>query len=162
VNWCSGTQSAFALSGHSISLSLEPASYNETYASPGPFTGYAPYVGSGAPNVLWFEGTAEMRLATALYGQSTSAPEESMTRWEALTQSEDGAPLQSDQTVNDPAYGVEYHVWPAAAAAAWVIPPRPEQPQVFRRAAAARHHAGHRMEQGSWGQPDHDYQHWGC
>ena len=114
-------QSAFALSGRSISLSLEPASYNETYSSPGPFTGYAPYIGSGAPNVLWFEGTAEMRLATAPYGQSTSTLEESMSRWEALTQSEDGAPLQSDQTVNDSAYGVEYHVWPAAAAAAWVI-----------------------------------------
>jgi hypothetical protein len=114
-------QSAFALSGRSIVLSLEPAGYNETYSSPGPFTGYIPYIGPGAPNVLWFEGTAEMRLATSLYGQSTSALEESMSRWEALTPNVDGAPLQADETVNDPAYGEEYHVWPAAAAAAWVI-----------------------------------------
>jgi hypothetical protein len=113
-------QSAFALTGRSILLSSAPASYNMTYSAAGPFSGYAPYLGTGAPEVLWFEGTAEMRMATAAYGQSTSALDASMTQWEALTLKSGGV-LQSNKTVADPAYGVEYHVWPAAAAAAWAI-----------------------------------------
>ncbi len=113
-------QSAYALSGRSISLSSEQATYNTTYSSPGPFTGFAPYIGAGAPAVLWFEGTAEMRMAAAAYGQSTSALDASMTEWESLTLAGGGV-LQSDKTVNDPTYGEEYHVWPAAAPAAWVI-----------------------------------------
>jgi hypothetical protein len=114
-------QSAFALGKRSIALSSAPATYNQTYSAPGPFTGFAPYAGSGAPEVLWFEGTAEMRMAAAAYGQSTTALDESMAQWEAVTKKGSGAPLQSNQTLTSPAYGVEYHVWPAAAAAAWVI-----------------------------------------
>src|SRR6201999_1628307 len=64
-------QSAFALNGRSISLSSEPSTYNMRYSAPGPFTGFAPYLGTGAPAVMWFEGTAEMRMASAAYGQST-------------------------------------------------------------------------------------------
>jgi hypothetical protein len=114
-------QSSFALSASSISLSSALGSYNMTYAAPGPFSGYEPYAGSGVPEVLWFEGTAEMRMANAAYGLSTTALDASMAQWEALTASSSGAPLQSNQTITSPAYGVEYHVWPAAAAAAWVI-----------------------------------------
>jgi hypothetical protein len=117
----SHAQSYFALSGRSISLSATPASYNMTYSAPGPFSGYEPYYGSGAPEVLWFEGTAEMRMASAAYAQSTAALDQSMAQWEALSPQSDDAPLQSNQTIISPAYGVEYHVWPAAAAAAWVI-----------------------------------------
>jgi hypothetical protein len=115
------TQSDYALGGQSISLSAAPASYNMTYSAPGPFSGYEPYAGSGAPEVLWFEGSAEMRMASAAYGQSTAALDQSMAQWEALSPQSDGAPLQSNQTISNPAYGVEYHVWPAAAAAAWAI-----------------------------------------
>jgi hypothetical protein len=114
-------QSAFALTGRTITPSKEPGTYNTTYSSTGPFSGFAPYIGANAPNVLWFEGTAEMRLVSALYGQSTTTLDQSMTQWEALTQSESGAPLQADQTLTSPTYGEEYHVWPAASAAAWVI-----------------------------------------
>jgi hypothetical protein len=45
------TQSAFALTGQSIVKSSDPATYNETYSAPGPFTGFAPYIGPNAPNV---------------------------------------------------------------------------------------------------------------
>jgi microcompartment protein CcmK/EutM len=114
-------QSAFALHGRSIALSAEPASYNMTYSSPGPFTGFAPYLGVGAPNVLWFEGTAEMRYLDTLYGQSTTTLDESIVQWAAPTKKDSGAPLQADRTVTTPAYNAEYHVWPAAAGAAWVI-----------------------------------------
>jgi hypothetical protein len=114
-------QSSFALSASSISLSSALGTYNMTYSASGPFSGYEPYAGSGVPEVLWFEGTAEMRMANTTYGLSTTALDASMVQWEALTASSSGAPLQSNQTITIPAYGVEYHVWPAAAAAAWVI-----------------------------------------
>ncbi len=114
-------QTYFALGNRSISLSSAPATYNMSYSAPGPFTGYMPYFGSGAPEVLWFEGTAQMRMAAAVYGQSTTTLDQSMTLWEAVTKKGNDAPLQSDRTLTSPAYGVEYHVWPAAAAAAWVI-----------------------------------------
>ncbi len=32
-----------------------------------------------------------------------------------------GAPLQADRTVTSVAYGAEFHVWPAAAAGAWLL-----------------------------------------
>ena len=114
-------QTYFALSGRSISLSSEPATFNTTYSAAGPFTGFEPYLETGAPEVLWFEGTAEMRMAAAAYGQSTSELDASMTQWEALTAAGAGGVLQSNQTLSSPNYGVEYHVWPAAAAAAWVL-----------------------------------------
>jgi hypothetical protein len=113
-------QTYYALSGRSISLSSTPTAYNMSYSAAGPFTGFAPYVGTGAPEVLWFEGTAEMRMASAAYGQSTTALDASIAQWEALT-APGGGVLQANQTLTSPAYGVEYHVWPAAAAAAWVI-----------------------------------------
>ncbi|MGA2165807.1 MAG: hypothetical protein ABSH36_15250, partial [Solirubrobacteraceae bacterium] len=112
-------QTYFALSGRSIALSSTPATYNMSYSATGPFTGFEPYLGTGAPEVLWFEGTAEMRMAAATYGQSTTALDASMSEWEALTPA--GGVLQSNQTLTSSSYGVEYHVWPAAAAAAWVV-----------------------------------------
>lgn len=117
----SHAQSAFALGPRPVSLSADPAAYNETYSGKGNYSGYEPYSGVGVPDVLWFEGTAEMRMATAAYAQNTSALDQSMSRWESITAANAGAPLQADQTVTSAAYGVEYHVWPAAAAAAWVI-----------------------------------------
>ena len=61
-------QGAFAVSGSSIVKSSEPATYNQTYSASGPFSGFAPYVGSDAPNVLWPEGTAEMLVAEPALG----------------------------------------------------------------------------------------------
>ena len=66
-------QGAFAVSARSIALSSDPNTYNMTYTARGPFTGFMPYAGNDAPDVLWFEGTAGVRLATAALGQSTDA-----------------------------------------------------------------------------------------
>jgi hypothetical protein len=52
------TQTAFALTGRSIVKSSDPATYNETYSAAGPFSGFAPYLGTDAPDVLWTEGTS--------------------------------------------------------------------------------------------------------
>jgi len=111
--------SAFAVSGRSIVKSSNPASYNETYSASGPFSGFAPYLGTGAPNVLWTEGSAEMLLAQAALGQSTTALSGSLNQIAALTSND--APVQADQVQVNATYGEAYHVWPAAAAGAWVM-----------------------------------------
>ena len=64
-------QSAFALSSRSVTKSTNVATYNNTYAAPGPFAGFKPFLGSNAPDVLWTEGSAEMEVADAALGQPT-------------------------------------------------------------------------------------------
>jgi hypothetical protein len=92
-----------------------------TYSAKGPFSGFEPFAGANAPNVLWSEGSAEMLLAEATVGQSTSSLTQSLNSIAAVTAAAGGAPLQADRTVNSPAYGAEFHVWPAAAAGAWLL-----------------------------------------
>jgi hypothetical protein len=112
-------QSRFAVSGRDITTSSKPATYNMSYASVGPFSGYAPYIGPSAPAVRWAEGSGEMRLAQAALGQDTRVLDASIASWVAITKG--AGALQADQTVTSDAYGVEYHVWPASTAAAWTI-----------------------------------------
>lgn len=112
-------QSAFAIGGRSIVHSSDTSTYNMDYAAKGPFSGFKPYLGTGAPNVLWTEGSAEMQLAQASLGQSTSALKASLSAIAAVAPAD--APLQADQAVTSVAYGAEYHVWPAAAAGAWML-----------------------------------------
>lgn len=114
-------QSTFAVSDRSVRKSADPATYNMSYSAPGPFSGYNPYAGRGAPDVRWAEGSAEMRLAAAALGQDTSALDKSIANWAAITKSDDQGPLQADDTVKSDALGVEYHVWPASTAAAWTM-----------------------------------------
>ena len=66
------TQSALAVSGRSISTSSDTSTYNMTYSAKGPFSGFEPFAGANAPNVLWPEGSAEMLLAEVKVGQSTT------------------------------------------------------------------------------------------
>jgi hypothetical protein len=114
-------QSTFTLHGRKIQLSQDPVTYNLTYSSPRAFSGFAPYAGGNAPDVLWFEGTPEMRMAEAALGQSTSDVDTQISAWTAVTQSSGGAPLQADKTLTSVAYGVEYHVWPATVTTAWTL-----------------------------------------
>ena len=112
-------QSAFAVSGRSIVESSDPATYNETYAAAGPFSGFAPYIGTDAPNVIWTEGTSEMLVAAADLGQSTSSLASSLQAIAAVTPGQ--APVMADQTLISIPYGEEYHVWPSAAGGAWML-----------------------------------------
>jgi hypothetical protein len=113
-------QKNFQVDGRSIKLSKRPATYNMTYQAKGPFTGYRPYLGRGAPDVLWFEGTAEMRFVSSHLGDDTSQLDESMKAWWSITSGEGLAPLGADRTVTRSKYN-EYHVWPTAAAGAWAL-----------------------------------------
>ncbi|MBV9604902.1 MAG: hypothetical protein JO027_07340 [Solirubrobacterales bacterium] len=112
-------QSAFAVSGRSIVKSTSTSSYNNTYSAKGPFSGFAPYLGSGAPNVLWTEGSAEMLVAATSLGQSSSTLAASLLSIAAVTPGD--APVMADQTLTSIPYGAEYHVWPSAAAGAWML-----------------------------------------
>jgi len=114
------TQQNFPLEGRSISLSSKPKSYNMTYAAKGPFRGYRPYIGKGAPDVLWFEGTAEMRFVSTFLGQPTEELDQSMNSWWDVTRKQGLAPLGADRTITNNPYN-EYHVWPTAAAGAWTV-----------------------------------------
>jgi hypothetical protein len=113
-------QQNFAIEGRSIELSKDPSTYNMTYEATGPFTGYRPYIGEGSPDVLWFEGTAEMRFVSAAIGQPTDNLDASMNSWWDVTRKEGLAPLGADRTVTGNPYN-EYHVWPTAAAGAWTV-----------------------------------------
>jgi hypothetical protein len=113
-------QQNFAIKGRSIALSNKKASYNMTYEAEGPFSGYRPYIGKRAPDVLWFEGTAEMRFASSFLGQPTEALDASMNSWWDITRKQGLAPLGADRTITNNPYN-EYHVWPTAAAGAWTI-----------------------------------------
>jgi hypothetical protein len=114
------TQQNFPLEGRSIALSSKPRTYNMTYQAKGPFRGYRPYIGKGAPDVLWFEGTAEMRFVSTILGQPTEELDQSMNSWWDVTRKQGLAPLGADRTITNNPYN-EYHVWPTAAAGAWAV-----------------------------------------
>ncbi len=76
------------------------------------FSGYRPFADAWGPDVLWMEGTLMMRLAKARLGTDVGELDDSADRWAALTAP--APPLQVDR-----ARGDDYHVWPAAAPAAW-------------------------------------------
>jgi hypothetical protein len=113
-------QENFAIDGRSIQLSKKSASYNMTYQAPGPFSGYRPYLGKNTPDVLWFEGTAEMRFTSSAVGQPTHTLDASMNAWWDVTRPQGLAPLGADRTITNNPYN-EYHVWPTAAAGAWAV-----------------------------------------
>jgi hypothetical protein len=115
-----GGAQSFAVGKRSIERSDDKATFNGSYEAPGPFIGYRPYLGTETPDVLWFEGTAEMRLAQVAFGRDTSELDASMERWAAVTGKAGDAPLGADRTVTDNAFG-EYHVWPTGAAGAWSL-----------------------------------------
>jgi hypothetical protein len=76
------------------------------------FVGYRPYAGGPDPDLRWMEGTLQLRTAKARIGADTAELDASIARWTGLT--EPGYVLQADGA------GGDYHVWPAAAPAAWL------------------------------------------
>ena len=113
------TNSAFAVSGRSIAKSASTGTFNDTYAAPGPFSGFKPFIGTGAPDVMWTEGSAEMVLSDLAVGQSSTALNTSLLAVAALTPT--SGPLMADRTVTNLTYSAEFHVWPSAAAGAWLM-----------------------------------------
>jgi hypothetical protein len=104
---------AFKVTNRTIAKSSATSTYNMTYAANGPFTGYRPYA-IGGPDVLWEEGTAQALVATDALGQDDAAQNLALGAWATV------GPLQSDRTVTTSTVN-EYHVWPASAAASWMM-----------------------------------------
>jgi hypothetical protein len=125
-------QGAFALSGRSITKSTVAASYNNTYAAPGPFSGFKPFLGTGAPDVLWTEGSAEMELADFGLGQSVPAAALNTSLLAIYALSPTFAPVMADRTVTNVTYSSEFHVWPSTAAGAWFLLTQ-SKPTLFAR-----------------------------
>lgn len=114
----------FRVQNRRIQLSSKVDTYNMTWSSKEKFTGFKPYNSSKVPSVIWFEGTSEVRAATAVTGGSVSRLDDESKKWRDVTsEGASTAPLQANETVTETNadLGVEYHVWPAAAAAAWWI-----------------------------------------
>jgi hypothetical protein len=88
----------------------------EGRASAGTFTGYRPFADAWSPDVLWMEGTMQMRMALSDLGLSTADLDSSADRWAAATGG--GLMLQADRTVVGGSGG-DFHTWAAAAPAAW-------------------------------------------
>jgi hypothetical protein len=104
---------AFKVTNRTIVKSSATSTYNMTYAANGPFTGYRPYA-TGGPDVLWEEGTAQALVATDMLGQDDTAQNAALVAWGSV------GPLQADRTVTNSSIN-EYHVWPASAAASWMM-----------------------------------------
>jgi microcompartment protein CcmK/EutM len=111
-------ESSFAVTGRSITKSSVAGVFNQTFAAAGPFSGYRPYADATGPDVLWAEGTAQVRLLRASLFDSVNALDSTIRAWDDVAGS--AGPLQSDRTVTNHPLN-EYHVWPAAAAGAWRI-----------------------------------------
>jgi hypothetical protein len=107
----------------SITESSDPATYNESYEAEGTFPGfrsYSDYAIGG--QVLWFDGSAMMLEATGAVGEDTGPLLKGTQRWQSVTANIPGAPpLQANQTFTSASSGVEYHVWPSTASAAWLL-----------------------------------------
>ena len=111
--------SAFPVSGRTITKSADPLSFNQTYSSPGTFSGFRPYA-EGGPDVLWAEGTAQVRFMQRVLGMSTSSLDSGISAWNVVSSKLGQGPLGADRTVTGNDVN-EYHVWPTSAAASWTL-----------------------------------------
>jgi hypothetical protein len=83
--------------------------------------GYRPFNASASPNIVWSEGTVQVRVALGRLGLSTTYADLALATLTSLTKSWTVAPPQADQdATSDTSWG-EYHTWPASAAASWLI-----------------------------------------
>ena len=111
--------SAFPVSGRTITKSADPLSFNQTYSSTGTFSGFRPYA-DGGPDVLWAEGTAQVRFMQRALGMSSSTLDSSINNWNLVSSRVGKGPLGSDRTVTGNEIN-EYHAWPTSAAASWTL-----------------------------------------
>jgi hypothetical protein len=83
-------------------------------------SGYRPFSGTGAPDVIWSEGTIEASLAFSRLGISNSAADAAVASIAATVKGSTAGPVGADRDVVSPVWG-EYHTWPASAAASWLL-----------------------------------------
>lgn len=115
------TLEEFRVEGAAVVRSTDPDRWNTTYAAPGPFAGYKPYLPDpgveGAPHVVWAEGTWGALLLRARLGQDVSGDVAAMVALQGADPA--GGYLQVTQGRRSPPF--EYHVWPSVAGTAWAV-----------------------------------------
>ena len=83
-------------------------------------SGYRPFTGTGAPDVIWSEGTIETSLAFSRLGIANPAADSAVASIAATVKGSITGPVGADRDVVSPVWG-EYHTWPASAAASWLL-----------------------------------------
>jgi hypothetical protein len=110
---------SFHLDGKAISQSSDPESYNQTYSSPGPISGFQPYLSGPeypfAPATAWPEGTWGAILLKKRLGYNIHDDVASMERLQNADPR--GGFVQVTEGRRSLPY--EFHVWPAVAGTAW-------------------------------------------
>lgn len=88
----------------------------------GTLSGFRPYYGTGAPDVIWSEGTIQASLAldrTSLLGLNATAANAAVLQLTNTVKVGTG-PVGADRDSGSEEWG-EYHVWPTAAAGSWLL-----------------------------------------
>jgi hypothetical protein len=111
----------FRVDGAAVTRSTGVDDYNTTFAAPGPFSGYKPYMPDpgveSAPHVVWSEGTWGALLLRSRLGEDVTADVAAM---QALQQVDPaGGYLQVTRGHRPPPF--EYHAWPSVAGTAWAV-----------------------------------------
>ena len=89
-------------------------------SSVGELSGYRPFIGAGAPDVIWSEGTIEAATAFRRLGVDATAADDAVKRIRATIEGTNAGPAGADRNVVDPGWG-EFHTWPTSAAASWLL-----------------------------------------
>jgi hypothetical protein len=83
-------------------------------------SGYLPFLGTTAPQVVWSEGTLEANVALARLGINDASAIKAGLEILATTQSGTIGPIGADRDVIDSEWG-EYHTWPTSAVGSWLL-----------------------------------------
>jgi hypothetical protein len=86
----------------------------------GELSGYRPFLGATAPDVIWSEGTIEAATALHRLGVDATAADDAVARIRATIGGNEAGPAGADRNVIDPDWG-EFHTWPTSAAASWLL-----------------------------------------
>lgn len=87
----------------------------------GPISGFRPYFGTGAPDVIWSEGTIQASLALDRVSLlSNVAADTAVLQIAATVKGSTAGPIGADRDSSSEEWG-EYHTWPTSAAGSWLL-----------------------------------------
>lgn len=86
------------------------------------WSGYKPFAGANAPNIIWSEGTVQADWAVHRVGLASaySAADTAVLGILATTDGGTSGPLGASSAVDDRAWG-EFPAWPTSAAGSWLL-----------------------------------------
>lgn len=84
------------------------------------WSGFKPFAGSTAPNVIWSEGTIQADWALNRLGAGSSPADDAVLSILSTTNGGLIGPMGADHAVDDRAWG-EFPSWPTSAAGSWLL-----------------------------------------